>query len=866
MPEEENKKTEETSESKRTGLASEKEEETNEEDSNGNGNNGNGEEKKNEELGKNVIAAEITDEMEKSYIDYAMSVIVARALPSVEDGLKPVHRRILYAMHEMGLKPGSQTRKCARIVGDTMGKFHPHGDMAIYDALVRMAQDFSLRYPLVHGQGNFGSLDNDPPAASRYTEAKLSEIAMEMIEDLDKETVKFLPNFDNTMEEPEILPAKLPNLLINGSSGIAVGMATNIPPHNLTEVCDGIIKYIENPEISIEKLAEIIQGPDFPTAGLISGDIVELYKTGKGRITLRGKITTEEHKGREAIIITEIPYMLNKSDLVAQIAKLAQEKKLQEISDIRDESAKGKIRVVIELRKGINSKFVINKLYKYTRLQDSFDANLLALVKGKPQVLDLKRFIVEYVKHRKTVVEKRTKFELKKAEDRLEIIKGLLIALKDIDAVIDLIKKSANVTDAKEKLIKKYSLSIRQAEAILEIKLSTLTHLEQDKLKKEEQELKTLIEELKKILSSEKEILSVLRKEVLEIRRKYGDVRRTQIMQREIKELEEKDLVQKTDVVVTITDKGYAKRMDFKAYKEQKRGGKGVIGSDLSTGDFVKQLLTCSTHDYLLFFTSRGRVYWLKAYEIPAAERYGKGKALINILNLKDETVQSVISVDKFENYLFIATKQGIVKKLALQQLSNPRASGVRAVNLPADNSDSVIDVKLIVKGQEVMLISADGQAIRFNSDEVREMGRASYGITGIKLEKGDEVVSLEILPKKEEGITKEKTTILTITEKGYGKRSEIEDYRLTGRACKGVINLKVSDKTGKVVTSVSISDKDSIVVTTAKGIVIRTNIKQIRIMGRATQGVRIIKLQTADKVTDLARLPEHEEIVDEEK
>ena len=711
MPEEENKKTEEKEETNGNG---------NGEDSNGEDNNGNNKEKKNEELGKNVIAAEITDEMEKSYIDYAMSVIVARALPAVEDGLKPVHRRILYAMHEMGLKPGSQTRKCARIVGDCMGKFHPHGDMAIYDALVRMAQDFSLRYPLVHGQGNFGNLDGDSQAAMRYTEAKLSEIAMEMLEDLDKDTVKFSPNFDNTMEEPEIMPAKLPNLLINGSSGIAVGMATNIPPHNLTEVSDAIIKYIENPEISVEKLAEIIQGPDFPTGGLISGDIAEIYKTGRGRITLRGKLATEEHKGREVIVITEIPYMLNKADLVTQIAKLAQEKKLQEISDIRDESARGKVRVVIELRKGINSKFVINKLYKYTRLQDSFDVNMLALVKGKPQVLDIKRFIIEYVRHRKTVVEKRTKFELKKAEDRLEIVKGLLIALKDIDAVIDLIKKAANVTEAKERLIKKYSLSIRQAEAILEIKLSTLTHLEQDKLKKEAEELKALIEELKKILSSEKEILSVVRKEVLEIRRKYGDVRRTQIMQREIKELEEKDLVQKTDVVVTITDKGYAKRMDFKSYKEQKRGGKGVIGSDLSTGDFVKQLLTCSTHDYLLFFTSKGRVYWLKAYELPAAERYSKGKALINILNLKDETVQSVISVDKFENYLFIATKQGIVKKLALQQLSNPRASGVRAVNLPPGNSDSVIDVKLIVKGQEVMLISADGQAIRFNSDEVR--------------------------------------------------------------------------------------------------------------------------------------------------
>lgn len=865
MPEE--KKPEEDNENKKAEESKNDEdngENNNNKDNNKNSNVNDGEEKKKQEFEKNVIGVEITEEMEKSYIDYAMSVIVARALPSVEDGLKPVHRRILYSMYLMGLKPTSQTRKCARIVGDCLGRFHPHGDIAIYDALVRMAQDFSLRYPLVHGQGNFGSIDNDPPAAQRYTEARLSSIAMELLEDLDKDTVKFSPNFDNTLKEPEILPAKLPNLLINGSSGIAVGMATNIPPHNLTEVCDAIIKYIENPEISVEKLANIIQGPDFPTGGLISGNLVEIYKTGKGRVTVRGKLITEEEKGRERIIITEIPYMVNKADLVAEIAKLAQEKKLQEISDIRDESSKGKIRVVIELRKGINSKFVINKLYKYTRLQDNFDVNLLALVKGKPQVLDLKKFIAEYVRHRKNVVERRTRFELKKAEDRLEIVKGLMTALKDIDAVVDLIKKAANVTEAKEKLLKKYSLSIRQAEAILEIKLSTLTHLEQDKLKKEEQELKVKIEDLKKILSSEKEILNVVRKEVLEIRRKYGDKRKTQVTQKEIKELEEKDLVQKTDVVVTITDKGYAKRMDVKAYKEQKRGGKGMIGSDLSTGDFVKQLLTCSTHDFLLFFTSKGKVYWLKAYEIPAAERYSKGKALVNMLNLKDETIQSVISVSKFENYLFMATKQGQVKKLALQQLSKPRASGVKAIKLPLDNSDSLIDVKPIIKGQEVMLITAKGQAIRFNSDEVREMGRASYGVTGIKLEKGDGVVSLEILPEKEN--IKEKTTILTITEKGYGKRSEIKDYRLTGRACKGVINLKVTEKTGKVVTSTSVTDKDSIVVTTAKGIVIRTNVKQIRVMGRATQGVRIIKLHEGDKVTDLTRLHEHEEAEEEER
>jgi len=817
--------------------------------------------KKEKELEKGVEISEITEEMEKSYIDYAMSVIVSRALPSVEDGLKPVHRRILYAMDLLGLKPGSQTKKSARIVGDTIGKLHPHGDIAVYDALVRMAQDFSLRYPLIIGQGNFGSIDGDSPAAYRYTEAKLSEISMELLEDLDKETVKFIPNFDGSLKEPEVLPAKLPNLLINGSSGIAVGMATNIPPHNLGEVCDAIIKYIENPQVTIEKLNDIILGPDFPTAGIISGNLLEIYKTGKGRVTIRGKITTEEKKGREKIIITEIPYMVNKSDLVKEIAKLAGEKKLNEISDIRDESAKGKIRVVIELRRGINSKFAINKLYKYTRLQDSFDANLLALVKGKPQVLDLKKFISCYVNHRKEVVEKRTKFDLKKAEDRLEIVLGLLIALKDIDNVIDLIKKSEHTTEAKEKLIDKYKLSIKQVEAILEIKLSTLTHLEQDKLKKEEQELKNLIQELKKILSSEQEILNIIRKELLEIKRKFADNRKTQILQREIQEFEEKDLVQKTDVVITITDKGYAKRMDVKTYKEQKRGGKGVIGSDLSTGDFVKQLLTCSTHDYLLFFTSRGKVYWLKAYEIPSSERYGKGKALVNMLNLKDETIQNVLAVEKFEDFLIFATKKGIVKRLELKQLSKPRASGVKAINLPQDNSDILIDVLPIKEKQEVLLVTKKGLAVRFNSEDVRVMGRASYGVTGIDLKENDEVVSLEVLPLE----TKEakKDTILTITEKGYGKRSKVEDYRLISRGGKGVINLKVTEKTGKVVKTVSVQDKDSIIVTTAKGMVIKTQVKQIRVMSRATQGVHIVRLKEQDKVVDIVKVSEVvEEIV----
>ena len=806
-----------------------------------------------DEGSKGIVGAEISEEMKKAYIDYAMSVIVARALPSVEDGLKPVHRRILFAMNKLGLDKG-HTVKSARIVGDTMGKYHPHGDMAIYDALVRMAQDFSLRYPLVIGQGNFGSMDGDNAAASRYTEAKLEPIALELLEDIEKDTVKMLSNFDNSLKEPETLPGKLPNLLINGASGIAVGMATNIPPHNLTEVCDAIIAYINKPEITIEKLCNIITGPDFPTGGYVSGDFLNLYTTGKGRLVMRGKTSVEEHKGKERIILTEIPYMLNKADLITAIARLVQEKKLPDISDIRDESAKGKVRVVIELRKGADSKFTLNRLYKYTRLQDNFDVNLLALVGGKPRTLNLKQIIEEYIKYREVVVTRRTKFDLKKAEDRLEIVKGLLIALKDIDAVVDLIKKAAHTTEAKEKLMKKYNLSLRQAEAILETKLSALTHLETDKLKDEEKKLQETIKELQKILSSEQEILFVIKKEVGEIKRKYGDKRRTYILQREIGELSEEDLIHKKDVIITITDKGYCKRMDVKTYKEQKRGGKGVIGSDLATGDFVKQMLTCSTHDYLMLFTSRGRVYWIKAHEIPSAERYSKGKALINLVKLRDENIQSIIAVKKFEDYLMMVTKNGQIKKMSLSLISKPRSTGVRIMNLPVDNSDFVEDVKIIKEKQEILLVSKKGQAIRFNSDEVRTMGRSSYGVTGIKLGKTDEVCSLEVLDDV-------KKTILTITESGYGKRSAIEDYRLTGRACKGVINLKVSSKTGNVVTTCSVDDNDSVIVTTAKGMVIRTSMKDLRIMGRATQGVHIVRLQAGDKVTDLVKVAVTEEI-----
>ncbi len=798
---------------------------------------------KNLKLGeKGIINSEISGEMQKAYIDYAMSVIVARALPAVEDGLKPVHRRILYAMNSLGLQHNKQTKKSARIVGDVLGKLHPHGDTSVYDALVRMAQDFSLRYPLVYGQGNFGSIDGDPPAAMRYTEAKLSAISSELLEDIDKETVEFIPNFDNSLKEPELLPGKLPALILNGASGIAVGMATNIPPHNLNEICDAIIAYIKNPDITIDELCKIVTGPDFPTGGYVTGDMKELYSTGKGRLIMRGKVTTEQIKNKELVVITEIPYMLNKSDLITQIAKLIQEKKLQNISDLRDESAKGKIRIVIELRKGVNPKFVINKLYKYTRLQDSFNANILALVDGQPRVLNLKDILAEYVKHRKIIITNRSKYLLRKAKERQEIVEGLLVALKNIDGVIKIIRHSKTPA---EELKKKFNFSKRQVEAILETKLKQLTSMEVDKLKKEAEELKKTIAELEKILGDIKEVLKIIVKEVNELKKKYGDNRRTYVLQK-ISEISEKDMVQKKEVVITITEKGYCKRMDVKLYKEQRRGGRGVIGSNLATGDFVKQLITCSTHDYLMFFTTKGKVYWLKAYEVPESERYSKGKAIINLLNLKDEEITNVISVNKFEGDLFMATKKGIVKKISLKHFSKPRASGIRALNLPADNSDVLIGVEIVSPGQEVFLATLKGLAIRFNSEDVREMGRASYGVTGIKLNKGDEVVSLEILNTD---------CIITITKKGYGKRTAVKDYRKTARAGKGVINVKVSEKTGDVVTTVSVNDKDSIIITTAKGMVIRTSLDNIRVMGRAAQGVKIVKLQQGDFVTDLIKV-----------
>lgn len=802
-----------------------------------------------------VVNTEISGEMQKAYIDYAMSVIVSRALPAVEDGLKPVHRRILYAMHQMGLDKGP-TKKSARIVGEIMGKYHPHGDMAIYDSLVRMAQDFSLRYPLIHGQGNFGSIDADEAAAMRYTEAKLNKITLELLQDIDKETVPFIPNFDNSLQEPVVLPGKLPNLLINGSQGIAVGMTTNIPPHNLNEVCDAIISCIDKPEIEIKDLMESVKGPDFPTGGTVVGDeLFKLYSTGRGGMTVRGKIKTESTKNKELVVIEEIPYMVNKSEMIKQIAELARDKKLIDISDIRDESAKGKIRIVVELKKGTDPKFTINRLYKSTNLQTRFNAVLVALVNGVPRTLNLKQIIEAYIDFRRKIIRRKSEFDLKKSEDRLHIVLGLLIAQKQIDKIIETIKKSKNSQEASENLQKKFDLSKKQAEAILEITLRQLTALERERLEKEKIDLLELIDKLKKILADEKEIYKIIKKELNDLKNNYGDDRRTKVI-KSVQEIQEKDLVLKQDVVITITEKGYIKRMPNKAYHEQRRGGKGMIGTELASDDFVKQTITCSTHDYLLLFTKRGRMFWMKAYTAPETQRYGKGQAIINLLNIKDDVISSVMPVKEFLGYIFMVSEKGMVKKIRLDMFSKPRNTGIRIINLPSDNSDSVIDVKKIVDKQEVMMMTKKGQAIRFNSDEIRSMGRASYGVTGIKLDHNDSVVSMEIVPME-----KSNDTILTVTEKGYGKRSEIDDYRLTGRAGKGVINLKVTEKTGNVVSTIAVTSKDTIVVTTKKGIVIRTSTKNLRVMGRATQGVRIINLKPGDGVVDIAKLEETDEI-----
>ena len=691
----------------------------------------------------------------------------------------------------------------------------------------------------------------------RYTEAKLSKISEEMLEDIDKETVKMFPNFDNSVEEPDILPAKLPNLLLNGATGIAVGMATNMPPHNLSEVCDAIVAQINKPEITIEQLSQIVQGPDFPTGGVITKQrLKELYETGKGRVIMRARTKTEENKGRQQIVVTEIPYMVNKSDLVKDIARLATEKKLPDVSDLRDESNKDGIRIVIELKKDSEPKYTLNKLFKLTNLQNNFDANMLALVANKPRVLSLKEILAEYIKHRQRIIRKRSEFDLTKAKDRLEIVLGLLTALKRLDEIIEFIRKSENASDALHGLISKFELSERQAKAVLELRLQQLTKLEAGKLKQEESELRDKIKYFETLLGDEQEVFGVIKKEVQALKKQYGDERRTHVIDR-IAEISEKDMVEKKNVVVTLTESGYIKRLDVDSYREQKRGGAGVTGAELKEEDVIKVLLTCSTHDYMLFFTNRGRVFWLKAHEIPASERQGKGRAIANLLTLRDEIVTNILALKDMEKGdVFFATKNGIVKKTAVKDLGKPRSTGVRVINLPGDGSDTLVNVRLVNAGEEVLLFTHEGQAIRFNEDEVRAMGRSSYGVKGIELDKKDYIVAAEIASNKE-------ATIMTITENGFGKRSALDEYRKTARAGKGVINLAVSDKTGNVVDAIVVGEKDSIIATTVKGMVLRTSVEDLRVMGRATQGVHVIRLKDGDKVVDVVKVSDQDEVGD---
>ena len=817
---------------------------------------------------KELIDAEVSSEMREAYLNYAMSVIVARALPSAEDGLKPVHRRILWGMNEMGVFHNKQTKKSGRIVGNVMGKYHPHGNVAIYDAMVRMAQSWSLRYPLVIGQGNFGSMDGDNAAADRYTEAKMEKISLELLQDIDKKTVEMVKNYDNSLDEPVVMPGKLPNLFLNGAQGIAVGMATNIPPHNLNNTCDTIITYLDNEGVSDAELISVIKAPDFPTGGTVSGDVRRIYTEGKGKLILDGKTVIEESKGKSEktkIVVTEIPYQVNKAHLVEQIALLVRDKKLPDVSDIRDESSKGKVRVVVVLKRGSEPKFTLNRLYKYTNLRVSFNANMLALVDRKPVTLTLRKYIEVYVSHRQKIIRRTKEFELDKAERRLHIVDGLLIAQSNIDEVVRLIRAAKGKADAAVQLRARYNLSEKQVDAILDMRLHQITSLEFDKLKGEEDDLKKLIDRLQGILGDEKLILKIIRKDLVELKEKFGDNRKTKLVGR-VGDFAEEELVEKKDVVVTITDRGYIKRLDLSEYRAQKRGGKGVIGSDLSEGDFVKELITCSTHDYVLFFTDKGKVHWLKAYDIPASGKARKGQAIVNLLALKEEMVVKVLPVrlrgdgksvkDSWAGYLMMATAKGVVKKIELSQFSNPRNGGIKAIKV-AETNDTLIGVKWLSGDEEVLLVTKLGKAIRFKSDEVRGMGRASYGVTGIKMSADDEVVSLEILPATGQGVNRNDFSILTVTEKGMGKRTAIEDYRLTGRAGRGVINMHITEKTGNVITSLSVSGKDTIIVTTKKGIVIRTPLGNVRVMGRATQGVRIINLASGDIVSDLSRVVE---------
>lgn len=806
-----------------------------------------------------VIPVSLEEEMKSSYIDYSMSVIVARALPDVRDGLKPVHRRVLFGMHELGLAHNKPYKKSARIVGEVLGKYHPHGDTAVYDSMVRMVQDFSLRYPLVDGQGNFGSVDGDSPAAMRYTEARLAKISEEMLRDLDKNTVNFASNFDDSLQEPTVMPAYLPNLLINGASGIAVGMATNIPPHNISEVIDGIIAQIKNPDISIEKLMKYITAPDFPTAGIIYGytGVKDAYMTGRGRVVIRAKANIETQKNsRENIIITELPYQVNKASLIEKIADLVREGKLNDISNIRDESDRDGMRVVIELKRDAQPAVVLNQLFKHTSMQTTFGVILLALVHGVPKVLNLKEIIQHFLAHRMDVLIRRTKYELDAAEKRAHILEGYIIALDNIDAVIETIKKSKDVETAKLNLMKKFKLSEIQAKAILDMRLQRLTGLERKKIEDEYREVIKLIEKLKGILESEEKRNLIIKDELLAIKEKYGDERRTEIIYN-YEEFSLEDIIAEEDVVVTISHQGFIKRFPVSGYKRQGRGGKGVTGAGTKDDDFIEHMFVASTHQYILFFTDRGRCYWLKVHEVPDAGRTARGRSIINLLEKeKDENITAFVAVKEFKDdqFLMMATEQGTIKKTVLSAYGNVRKGGINAINL--NSGDKLIAVKMTDGGNDIVIGTHSGFAIRFNEKDVRDMGRTATGVRGVRLGKGDKVVGLLV-------IRRPGTSVLVVTDKGYGKRSDINDYRITHRGGKGVITVKTTDKVGKMISMMEVVDKDELVIISTQGMVIKQSIKDIRIMGRNTQGVRVIRLNEGDSIADIARVISEEEEVE---
>ena len=808
-----------------------------------------------------ILPRLIEDEMRESFLDYSMSVIVQRALPDVRDGLKPVHRRILYAMNELGLVPGRPYKKSATVVGDVLGKYHPHGDVAVYDSLVRMVQDFSLRYPLVDGQGNFGSVDGDPPAAYRYTEARLTRIAMTMLEDIDKSTVDFVPNFDDRLQEPTVLPARLPNLIVNGTSGIAVGMATNIPPHNLAETVEAINHLVDHPDATIKDLRKFIKGPDFPTGAIIYGreGIRECYEKGRGRIVLRARAVVEEKEstGKQQIVVTEIPYQVNKANLILQIAQLANAKKLDGIADIQDYSDREGMRIVIDLKRDAVPAVVLNQLYKHTQMQTTFGAIMLALVDGAPKEMALKELLQHFIEHRHTVITRRTEFELKRAQDREHILEGLKIAVDHIDEVVKIIRKAKDVPTADAALRKRFKLSEKQSAEILNMRLARLTALEITKLEEELKEVRKFIKECKEILASKPRRLKILKEELSELAHGFGDERRTEIVADQ-GEFSIEDLIAEEDMVITVSHAGYIKRLPVSAYRRQRRGGKGVISAHTKEDDWVEHLFIASTHDYMMFFTQQGQCYWLKVHEIPQAARAARGKPILSCIAMKpDERLASLVPVREFseDQFLLFATKQGVVKKTVLSEFGNPRSVGIRAINI--EKGDELIDVQVTDGRNDIVLATRHGMSIRFHEKDVRDMGRTATGVKGIELDKKDHVIDMVVVRRK--------STLLTVTEKGMGKRSELDEYRVQHRGGRGIITLKRADKTGDIVALKEVLPDDELMMITKKGIMIRVPVEGIRISGRNTQGVKVMNLTTGDLVVDVARVVKEDEADDGE-